>query len=323
MIMKKIFFILAAGAAIVSCSKADVNADSSGDFSNEVPVIMEFGGLEFEGDMASTKIQDAVTGETHTFTWEVGDQMAMILYKKPSAVGELASENVMNFSATNRFSATVEGVSTKFKGTLPKDKIQGKWGNTGNIPMWAIYPATNLTVAETSTASYYEITGPSFPEVQDGTGLKYCYFVAAKPNFSLQYFTTSSTAQDGTKSVNFWLSNALIKFTMNSTKSVKKIVIDGKASGSYLTGDIKYYTNSYGVQGGVTGTVLTIENGGILPSEVYFACRLLNTRAGITFTFTAEDNSTVEKTLQPKAQYGSMKIYDLGTVVLDGWTQAE
>lgn len=323
MIMKKIFFILAAGAAMVSCSKADMNADSSsGDFSNEVPVMMEFGGLEFEGSEASTKILDAVTGKTHTFTWEVGDQMTMILYKKPTVAGELASDNVMNFSATNRFSATVEGVSTTFKGTLPKDKIQEKWGSSGNIPMWAIYPATNLTVAQTSAATYYEISGPSFPEVQDGTGLKYCYFVAAKPNFSLQYFKTSSTAQDGTKP-NFWLSNALVKFTMNSTKSVKKIVIDGTASGSYLTGDIKYYTNSYGVQNGVAGRVLTIDNGGILPSEVYFACRLLNTKGNITFTFTAEDNSTAVKTLKPAAQYVSMKIYDLGTVTLDNWTPAE
>ena len=311
--MKKIiFFAVITVASVISCSKADVDND----FSNEVPVVLEFDGLAFD---AETKVLDAVDGIKHNFTWEIGDQMTMILYKKPSAAGELSSENVMNFSSTHRFSAKVAGATTKFTGTLPKDNVQGKWGTSGNIPMWAIYPATPLTVeAASSTASYYKITGPSIPSVQDGTGLKYCYFVAAKPNFSLQYFTTSSTAQDGAKP-NFWLSNALVKFTMNSTKNVKKIVIKSMNSRSYLSGDIVYYTSSYGVQDGVGGRELTIENDGVLPSEIYFACRLLNTNDNITFTFTAEDNTTTVKTLAPKAQYTPMKIYDLGPLLLDNW----
>ena len=311
---KNIFFALIIVASVISCSKADVDND----FSNEVPVVFDFGGLEFD---AETKILDAVDDITHNFTWEVGDQMTMILYKKPTVAGETSSENVMNFSSTHRFSAKTAGATTKFTGTLPKDNIQEKWGTTGNVPMWAIYPATALTVEATSTASYYKITGPSIPSVQDGTGLKYCYFVAAKPNFSLQYFTTSNTTQDTQNypKPDFRLSNALIKFTMNSTKSVKKIEIDGTASRSYLSGDIIYYTNSFGVQDGVGGRKLTIENGGVLPSEIYFACRLLNTAGEITFTFTAEDNTKVVKNLKPKAQYTSMKIYNLGTITLDNW----
>ena len=312
--MKKIiFFAVISVASVISCSKADVDND----FSNEVPVVLEFDRLAFD---AETKVLDAVDGIKHNFTWEIGDQMTMLLYKKPSAAGELSSENVMNFSSTHRFSAKAAGATTGFKGTLPKVDIQGKWGTSGNIPMWAIYPATPLTVeAASSTASYYKITGPSISSVQDGTGLKYCYFVAAKPNFSLQYFTTSSTAQDGGKPA-FWLSNALVKFTMNSTKSVKKIEIKSKNSCSYLSGDIVYYTSSYGVQDGVGGRELTIyDDDKILPSEIYFACRLLNTNDNITFTFTAEDNTTTVKTLAPKAQYTPMKIYDLGTINLDNW----
>ena len=312
--MKKIiFFAVITVASVISCSKADVDND----FSNEVPVVFDFGGLEFDTE---TKILDAVDGILHNFTWEIGDQMTMLLYKKPTAAGELSSENVMNFSSTHRFSAKKEGVTTQFKGTLPKDNVQGKWGTSGNIPMWAIYPATPLTVeAASSTSSFYKITGPSISSVQDGTGLKYCYFVAAKPQFSLQYFTTSSTTQDNSGIPNFWLSNALVKFTMNSTKNVKSIVIRSTKSKSYLSGDIVYYTSSYGVQDGVGGRVLTIENGGVLPSEIYFACRLLNTNDEITFTFTADDNTTTVKTLAPKAQYTPMKIYDLGTIKLDNW----
>ena len=80
-----------------------------------------------------------------------------------------------------------------------------------------------------------------------------------------------------------------------------------------------YYTNSFGVQDGVGGRILTIENGGVLPSEIYFACRLLNTAGEITFTFTAEDNTKVVKKLKPNAQYTPMKIYNLGTIALDNW----
>ena len=130
----------------------------------------------------------------------------------------------------------------------------------------------------------------------------------------------------------FSLSNALVKFTMNTTKNVKKIVIYEGDSRSRLAGDAKYYTSSIGVQALLNkSTTLTIENGGLLPNEVYFACQYLhNGLAGggdgtgsIKFTFTAEDNSTITKNLKITSQCSAKTISDLGTVTLDNWTPAE
>ena len=324
---KNIFLALIIVASVISCSKSEFDND----FSNEVPVVFEFGGLTIDGETASTKIQDAVTGEIHTFTWEVGDQMTMILFNTPAGAGELSSENVMNFSSTNRFTAQTAGASTTFSGTLPKDKIDAKWNTEDNsndrVPMWAIFPATDLTVEQTSSGKYYAITGPKIQSVQDGTGLKYCYFVAPKPTFNVDAFKTTSSPMP-----EFSLSNALVKFTMNTTKNVKKIVIYEGDSRSRLAGDAKYYTSSIGVQALLNkSTTLTIENGGLLPNEVYFACQYLhNGVAGggtgtgsIKFTFTAEDNSTITKNLKITSQCSAMKISDLGTVTLDNWTPAE
>ena len=73
---------------------------------------------------------------------------------------------------------------------------------------------------------------------------------------------------------------------------------------------------------------LTIENGDILPSEIYFACRLLNNHTGdkvagsenITFTFTADDGTKTAKILCPKVQYTPMAIWNLGEVDLTSAT---
>ena len=325
--MKKIFyFALVIVASVVSCSKTEVG----GDFSNEVPVVMEFGGLYAD---VVTKMTDAVNGNSHTFSWDAGDEISMFVYKKPTAAGESSAENVVNFSR-NRFVALASGNTAKFKGMVPRTTINGKFGASGTVPVWGIYPATELKVAEKSNTSnaskpsatsYYAITGPSIPNVQDGTGLKYCYFVtsakfaqsgaSSAPLFGLGGLTIAASPV-----TSFSLSNALVKFDVNSDKDIKKVVISSK--NSYLAGNATYHTLYVGIQSGCTEKTLTIENGDILPSELYFACRLLNNHDGkggkeeIVFTFIAADGTKTEKKLIPTAQYKSASIYDLGTVDL-------
>lgn len=315
---RNILFALTIVASVISCSKDEVDND----FSNEVPVVLEFGGLTIDGETASTKILDEVSGTLHTFTWEVGDKMTMILYNSPAAAGESSAVNVMNLSSTNHFTAKKAGASTTFTGTLPKDKIIEKWNTDAaadRVPVWAIFPATDLTVAESSAAkNSYVISGPSFPAEQDGTGLRYCYFVA-KTQFNVDAFTTSSDNPQ------FKLSNALIKFTMNTEKKVKKIVIYEGDTRSRLAGGINYSTAYVGVQSlSNKKDALTIQNGGLLPNEIYFACQYLhNGSENLRFVFTAEDGSTITKTLKIKSQCPSQKISNLGTVTLDNWTPAE
>lgn len=321
--MKKfILFICVAFAVAVSCSKVDVDGEGLGnpDFSNQVPVELEFGGLCVDGNVVTTKMVDEVSGNTHTFSWEADDKISMILHTTPTSSGLPVGAKVFNCSS-NVFSASKAGATSTFKGMLPKSAIQELFGSTGGVRIWAIYPAQTLTVADELTTDYsytnYHITGPSIPSVQDGTGFKYCYFVSSGSTFNLQYFTMSSSGVD-----TFHLSNALIKFATSSTKDIVKVEINGPKS--RLSGDIIYYTGRYGVQLGVGGRSLTIENEGkTLSSELYFACAEIKASDTITFKFTASDNTIATKQLMTSTGYGSQKIYDLGTVTLDNWTPAE
>ena len=109
--MKKIFFTMAAVAVVVSCNKVDMNiVPQSDDFSNQELITFDFGGLQVEDDAVSSKIVDVVSGKTHSFSWEAGDEISMFMYKKPSAAGEKASQNVVNFSR-NSFTTTESTLS--------------------------------------------------------------------------------------------------------------------------------------------------------------------------------------------------------------------
>ena len=315
---------MAAVAVVVSCNKVDMNiVPQSDDFSNQELITFDFGGLQVEDDAVSSKIVDVVSGKTHSFSWEAGDEISMFMYKKPSAAGEKASQNVVNFSR-NSFTTTESGSTASFSGMIPLDKIGNTLGTAGTCAIFAIYPAVELTVEEDSYAGYYKVRGPSISSVQDGTGLKYCYFLLSA-KWSSGAAATYPEFRLGSKdlnpglSYNFNLSNALIKFKMQSIKNVKTIVIDSGNTNSRLVGELVFQTRYSKAQyEGEFGTILTIENDGVLPDEIYFACNYLNNKGNgeIKFTFTAEDESTMTKTYKPSAVYGQQGIYDIGTVEL-------
>ena len=329
--MKKIFFALTALAVVVSCNKVDMNmVSSNGDFSEQELITFDFGGLETNGDVVSTKIVYAVTGKTHTFSWEEGDEISMLMYKQPDGKGVPASTNVVNFSR-NSFMTSTSGSTASFTGMIPLDDVRATLGNSGTCLMFPLFPATELVVEESSSGEYYKLSGASIPSVQDGTGLKYCFFTI-KPTWSSSGASATAEFQLGAATLNekikynFVLSNALIKFSIKAEKPIKKIGIS--SLNSYLAGDIVYHTGSIGIQSGCVEKSLTIENGDILPSEIYFACRLLNNHKGdrvagsenITFTFTADDGTKTAKILCPKVQYTPMAIWNLGEVDLTSAT---
>ena len=317
--MKKIFFILAAIAAMVSCSKADVNTDTyNGDFSNLVPVELEFGGLCVDEGVVTTRMVDNISGDTHTFSWEAGDKISMILHTATVSSGLPQNAQVFNCSS-NFFSANKTGNTSSFTGMLPRGDIEAMFGTSDKVGIWAIYPAVSLNVADEMTNDYgynnYNITGPSIPSVQDGTGLKYCYFVSSASKFDLKYFTMSSGPSP------FYLSHSLVKFKTESESEIVKVEIKGGTS--ELSGDLTYYQGRYYLQTGCLGTSLTIENNGqALNDELYFACRRFKKDDSITFTFTASDNTKSVRTYKPSAEF-HRGIFDLGTVTLDNWTPAE
>ena len=223
----------------------------------------------------------------------------------PSAAGESARWNVSNFSS-ERFTASSSGSSIEFSGVVPEDFATSKPSGTASLYM--IYPAATVSVASQSTKDSgfinYNIRGLSIPSTQDGTGWKYCWFTSE---------SSWDFAQQTISPATFKLSNCLIKFAIDSPKSIRKIDIVSK--NSYMAGDIVLYTGRVAIQTGCVQRTITIENGGILPDEILFACRLLNTHDGggvtgteeITFTFTAADGSSAVKILRPSAQYASNK----------------
>ena len=280
---------------------------------------LEDGGVEQSS--ADTKIHVSQNGKTHTISWSPGDQISMFAYNKPSAAGEFAWRNVSNFSSA-RFTASSNGSPVVFSGVVPEDFATSKTSGTASLYM--IYPAATVSVASQSTKDSgfinYNIKGLSIPSTQDGTGWKYCWFTSESSwDFAEQTISPAT----------FKLSNCLIKFAINSSKDIKKIDIVSK--NSYMAGDIVLYTGRVAIQTGCVQRTLTIENGGILPDEILFACRLLNNHDGsrvsgteeITFTFTATDGSSAVRILRPSAQYSSNKMYNLGTVTLKEWSSVE
>ena len=286
-----------------------------------VPVSFEVGALSCDESVVDTKIHVSQTGKTHTISWSKGDQISMFAFNKPSAVGELARWNVSNFSS-ERFTASSSGSSIEFSGVVPEDFATSKPSGTASLYM--IYPAATVSVASQSTKDSgfinYNIRGLSIPSTQDGTGWKYCWFTSE---------SSWDFAQQTISPATFKLSNCLIKFAIDSPKSIRKIDIVSK--NSCMAGDIVLYTGRVAIQTGCVQRTITIENGGILPDEILFACRLLNTHDGggvagteeITFTFTAADGSCAVKILRPAAQYASNKMYNLGTVTLNEWSSVE
>ena len=313
----KFLFAVSLTASLSSCVKETGGGISEIQEGAGVPVNFRVGSLSYEEP--ATKISVSQTGKTHTVSWSKGDQISMFAYRKPTAAGESASANVANFSS-ERFTATGSGTSTAFSGNIPEEFAS--LAQTGTIPLYMIYPAADLTIAEQSSSNSayvnYNITGLSIPDVQDGTGWKYCWFTStnAAYDFADRNLSASSVPT-------FNLANCLVKMTIKSAKKIRKIDIVSK--NSYMAGDIVLYTGRIAVQTGCIKRTLTIDNGGVLPDEVYFACRLLNNHDGktprgpeeITFTFTATDGNKIVQVLKPSDQYKSNTLCNLGTVELD------
>ena len=320
--MKTTFNILLAGlcaAALISCSKESGPKVNNGDFQ----VTFEAGTLDFGDD--GTKVTHSISGTKHSFAWEAGDQISMVLFNGAGGAGVAAEGHVANTSA-RRFTLT-EGTTGQFTGTLNEEELAALGGGTSNLNAFVVYPATNVTVSETSTNSstfyYYILDGFEFPTTQDGTGIRYCYFTSTDVQFNRSAKVFSSAAKT------LYLSHVLIRFNIaNSAKDIKNIKIDTESA--YFVGPAKYWighTSSAptefmitnvgrrAIQAGCAVKTCNINNGGVLPNEIYVACRGMQAKA-VTLTFTATDDTecTISTTL-PSANY-SPGIYNWGTINL-------
>lgn len=310
--------------AAIACSK-----ESNKEFqSDDIKLTIEAGSLESE--IIDTKMTHSLAGTTHSFAWEEGDQLSVILFNDAGAAGKLAEGHVYNASA-RRFTLT-EGATGKFTGSLSQSEIDDL-GGTGNVNAFVIYPATTFTVNDdgakaSSTFLYYILTGAEFPTVQDGTGFRYSYYASTDVQYNRSAKKFSSAAK------RLYQSNVMVRFNIaNSAKSIKNIKIT--TAGKYFVGPVQYWightSSSHSeyaitspgrraVQAGASVLTLNINNGDApLPNEIYFACRGLQA-AGLTIEFTATDDTKLTaNTTLPSANY-SPGIYNWGTIDLAGKT---
>ena len=325
--MKTINSIIVVGfcaLALLSCSK-----DGEKELINDdIQLTFEAGSLE--ADVVDTKMTHSVSGTTHSFAWEEGDQLSVILFNDAGAAGNLAETHVYNAS-DRRFTLT-EGATGKFTGSLSQSEIDAL-GGTGNVNAFVIYPATTFTVNDdgakaSSTFLYYILTGAEFPTVQDGTGFRYSYYAST----DVQYNRSAKKFTSAAKKL--YLSNVMVRFNIaNSAKEIKNIKIT--TASAYFVGPVQYwigntssshteYANTSpgrrAVQAGGGQNTLNINNGDApLPSEIYFACRGLQAKA-VTLEFTATDDTKLTaSTTLPSANY-TPGIYNWGTINLAGKT---
>lgn len=260
-----------------------------------------------------------VNGTPETRTWAAGDKLSMFAYKAPTTAGLLSSGNVVNFSS-NRFSAESAGATATFTGYIPK--LDGKIPD-GNHPLYIICPPCNLTVSAQSyrqepDGAYYQITGPSIAQRQDGSGWRYCWFISNDG-------TISTAKREITAAPTFSLVNALIRFHYVSGKDIKKIVVEQEEhSLPGLAGAFTLHTNQKIIAEGCETYSINIENGGNpLPGEILFACCHIPKGRTLSFTFTSMDGTQASRSIIVPANCGSGKVSELNTIDLNEWTNEE
>lgn len=309
LITMKNYFLFAtalAAFAVASCNKGYDPAEFE---KGDKLVSFKVKHLVCEVDNPSTRITDNVSGTTHTIKWTDGDQISMIAFDQPDAVGTSSAEHVNNFSS-NYFTASVVGDEATFTGKVP-DLYGNPFTSYGTAKIFAVYPAAELTVEATSSGSnYYKITGTEIASIQDGSGWPYCTFTSNNGliNKGNRAWSTSPSG--------FYLAHAVMKFKVSSSQPITGITIttDGARG---LCGPSMLYSCFKALQpGGSTIKTLTLDNGGTFANDtdILFACREPQKNNVLTFAFTSGTGTATKKRTMDRAI--AQKVYDLGTVTL-------
>ena len=305
---------------LFSCNKEEkVNNEKSG----EVFISFEVGPLEIGTD---TKMHAGdLTAGKYPISWDNGDQISIIFHNAAGAAGRSSDTHVANTSA-RRFTTTGDG---KFAGKYDPDE-PAALGGEGNVACLMIYPGTDLTVSSTSQDGgsnffYYEVTGFNIPDVQDGTGWKYCYFTSLYGTYGRSWKGFSGTR-------NFVLTNTILRFTTaNSAKSIKNIKIE--TNNPQFVGPVTFWmglknTTEYASTGGTDfqyfkagGAVKTLnihkDDYSALPNDIWFACcKGLESGKTLTITFTSTDDKTCTCTTSAPKWMGERGVYNMGTIDL-------
>lgn len=314
---------------LFSCNKEEkVNNEKSG----EVFISFEVGPLEIGTDTKMQVGDLTVVGEKKKYpiSWDNGDQISIIFHNAAGAAGRSSDTYVANTSA-RRFTTTGDGI---FSGLLNLDELNALGGEKDEkktqLSCFMVYPATTFTVSQTSYQEgtsnyfYYEVTGAEIPDVQDGTGWKYCYFTALYGSFGRSW-------KGFTGNRNFILSNTLLRFSLaNSTKSIKNIQI--VTDNPQFVGPVTFWMGhtsttefsdtgdnyNYFKAGGAVKTLnIHKDDYSALPNDIWFACcKGLESGKKLTITFTSTDDKTCTCTTSAPKWMGEREVYNMGTIDL-------
>ena len=310
--MKQSTILSVAAVAVValfSCSKDNQNNDNLASkgtyvsFTVDDPVVSD--------DSEGTKMSISGTGASRTLNWTDGDAFNMWSF------GTEANQ------CTSWGSFSKDGDT--FSGYVPD-------GYLGTTYVGVYSPCNSFNAADVywnSGSSRYDLKF-HIPATQDGTGLRYCLFVAwpsvwtSAGKYVISYSSSYTNQKFSLKSTLSCLTIGStdspvtsISVRVTSTKNYPKLVSasDSKDCTYNVTG--KFYGS-----GGSNDTV-TITNGGSeLPSTVYFVTRPLSngTFGNITlhFTFNKENGTSVKKKvyLGDGNGFNGGTLYNFGSIDL-------
>lgn len=314
---------------MISCNKALEN-------NNNVKVITDFPLIETVADIeepeagesvASRVYESAESAGTHTIKWKKGDEFSMfgVVTATGTSTGTAttpAQGDILNYSHLRQTLIYGDGTKT-FSMTYPDMKTMYGTGSGVQTNVFAIHPATTLNVTLNGAYSNYKATPAStlsIPAVQDGTGWPYSIW------FSRNSQLTAATNNANAGGFAFFLASTILRVKISSSKNITRVVLT--TTGAVLVGNVTELTLNYmsgtdtanfTISGGCLTNSVTLENGGILPDDLYISVRDLREGSTNTFVFTAEDGSTCTKVFSNPAGYANRRmrgVFYLGTVTI-------
>ena len=342
--MKTIRIIIAATCVYVclSCGN-ELIGNRQVNIGTEYPVIEVDCDIEepIVGEATSTKVYGYIADPgnypgRHTVKWKAGDQISMFSVVSSDNAAAAKGE-ILNFSNLRSTLRWGDGTRT-FSMNVPN--LTEIYGASSGVTshLCAIYPATTLNVTLDNisgnimdvSAVPHSSTPLTIPINQDGTGWKYSIFLARSSTFSAAY-----NSPDAGGGITFHLMSTLLRVRVKTTKDIMKVVLSTTAD--VLAGDVSSikmddFHDASGVgdkfflASGCDEQNIIIDNGDILPEDLYFAIMELREDSAYTMTFTATDGSTITRsftTLSGESNRKMKGVFSLGEIDLVDWSNIE
>lgn len=260
--MKRIFFFLAAAAALASCVKEENTYTPEQDTDRVVTI---------KAIAADTKTTLGEDGKS--ILWENGDAIGVVFSTTGGKYLETFSTKLQNSNASADFTAT-----------LSEDFVAD---NNTAAQAYAVYPASSTALANGQVTVKHTL-----PEEQDGT---------LKSGHNLSYaLINTADVKSGEATADFRNALSLLKLTVPAGVKSVKIATASTANGlvgeSVCTVTVSENDVTF-VTGGTTKREVTLVNGDELTDGVHYLLVYPGNRSELTLTMTGTDGAVYKKTI--------------------------